>query len=99
MRVTGTGPGGSGGAKLGQVRELIVSGSHFVPRDNVGATADEVPKWLGDQMVVFRENERSLAEGWKERSMRDKQTMSSEWIEQVKGLDGKQRRGGRTSKI
>lgn len=99
MRVTGTGPGGSGGAKLGQVRELIVSGSHFVPQDNVRGTADEVSKWLGEQMVVFRENERSLDDGWMERSMRDKQMMSSEWIEQVKGLDGEQRRGGRTSKI
>lgn len=99
MRVTGTGPGGSGGAKLGQVREVVVPGSHFVPQDNVGRTADEVFKWLEEQMVVFTENERTLDETWKERSVRDKQMMSTEWIEQVKGLDAKQRRGSRASKI
>lgn len=90
MAVTGTGFAGSGGAKLGQVTEVIVSGSHFAPMESVGvkAVAAEVAGWLGGRIEVFRATEKMLQSRRSETSLRERQMVSKQWTEIMKAWDG-----------
>jgi pimeloyl-ACP methyl ester carboxylesterase len=88
LRITGTGYLGSGGVKLRQVKEVILSGSHFVPMEKPAAVADEVSKWLGEQMETYRVNEEKLDKGWSQKSAREQQMLSQQWMKSMKAWAG-----------
>ena len=91
MQETGVGFGGSGGAKDEQVGDCIIPGGHFLPMECPQKVATEISTWLGGQMVQYRKVERQIQESQRHRSVRERQMMSSQWLETVKNWDGKQK--------
>ena len=84
MGNTGTGFGGSGGVKLGQVKEVVIPGGYYVPIENVEGTAVEISKWLGDRMDIYRNNGERLDKECSQRSTLEKQILGKQWIKTMK---------------
>ena len=85
MRLTGTGVGGSGGAKAGRVqKELVKKGGHMLPFEKVGECASALALWLGKQMEDFELLEEFHREHSNGRSERDMLVVSKLWLENVR---------------
>lgn len=85
MDVTGTGLGGSGGAKEGKVAEVVLHGvGHLVAMEATGKCADSAACWIGEQLKVFEEERREYLE-WTRLDLVTKQTLSEEWKKRVGG--------------
>ena len=86
METTGTGLGGSGGAKDGQVKEVVLEGvGHLVAMEASGLCADAAAGWLGQELERWREGQRRYVE-WTKKSQVDKSTLSEEWKRRIKTL-------------
>ncbi|CAK7265877.1 hypothetical protein SEPCBS57363_001810 [Sporothrix epigloea] len=80
LEVTGSGVGGSGGEKAGRVREHVLEKtSHLLPMEKPTACAEHAASWIGQELGLWREEERELEVGWWSRSDRQKQTTDAEW--------------------
>ncbi|KAF2199048.1 alpha/beta-hydrolase [Delitschia confertaspora ATCC 74209] len=65
MAVTGTGVGGSGGAKEGRVKEVTIEDAgHLIPMEKVEETAENIAGWVGTEMIRYREWERLVEKEW-----------------------------------
>ncbi|RDW66181.1 hypothetical protein BP6252_09816 [Coleophoma cylindrospora] len=85
MELTGTGVGGSGGAKLGMVKEVVLEGvGHLVAMEDSEQCADAGAAWLGRQLKHYEAEQRTYLE-WAKRSLAEKQTMSKEWEKRIGG--------------
>jgi pimeloyl-ACP methyl ester carboxylesterase len=85
MDVTGTAPGGSGGAKEGRVRELVLKGiGHLVAMEAAKDCADAAAGWIGQEMKRWEEEQRDYVE-WTKKSLMKKQTLSEEWKRRIGG--------------
>lgn len=60
MAMTGVGVGGSGGAKLGQVKEVLLDAGHLIPMEKVAETADECSKWMTQELERWRDEEKTI---------------------------------------
>ncbi|KAI9644500.1 hypothetical protein NHQ30_006521 [Ciborinia camelliae] len=82
---TGIGHGGSGGAKEGKVTEVILEGiGHLVAQEAPAQCADALAPWIGREVKSWRtQREEYLA--WTNKTLREKQTVSSEWERRVGG--------------
>ncbi|KAI1504660.1 putative toxin biosynthesis protein [Biscogniauxia marginata] len=79
----GTGGGGSGGAPEGRVDQVVFEGlGHLFPMEVPDRCADVTATWIGREMARWREKEREYEE-WARRPMREKTTLSREYIEKV----------------
>ena len=86
LRVTGTGPGGSGGAALGQVSAIVLDGGHLLPFEEVLKTAKTIVHFVDKQSKIWKVDEQDWQEKWNQRSPVERQTMDDEWIDHVKEL-------------
>jgi pimeloyl-ACP methyl ester carboxylesterase len=80
MAVTGAGVSGSGGVNAGRVKEEIVMGvGHLIPMEDVAETGRLSARWLSDELVRWRANEKMLADQWKQVPAREKYTMGKRY--------------------
>lgn len=94
MRTTGMGPGGSGGAPLGRVKEVVLPGGHFVVMERINQTATSVANYLGGELNRWKENERNFKEHWDRKDGRQQQMVDERWIQVVKNKEESQRAKG-----
>lgn len=85
MNVTGTAVGGSGGAKEGRVKEVVLKGiGHLVAMEASVQCADAAAPWLGQELERFRDIRREYLE-WTKKSFVEKSTLSQEWQRRMGG--------------
>ncbi|KAI0204554.1 Alpha/beta hydrolase family-domain-containing protein [Astrocystis sublimbata] len=83
LATCGTGTGGSGGAKLARVAEVLMQGKgHLFPMEVPAETAGHAARWIGAELARWREDEAKYQE-WVGLPMRTKSTMSQEWFDKV----------------
>ena len=88
METTGTGLGGSGGAKEGRVKEVVLKGvGHLVAMESSVLCAEASSKWLGVEMKRWEEQKRKYVE-WTKKSLVEKSTLSEEWQRRIKTIGG-----------
>ena len=98
-RLTGTGRGGSGGAKAGRVAESVVEGTgHMGPMEKVGEWAEAMAGWLGREAARWVEDE-TLLRDWdskkSERNAEGELVLSKTWMKAVRGpADAKRQKEG-----
>ena len=85
MDFTGTGLGGSGGAKEGKVKEVVLDGiGHLVAMESSDKCAEAAAAWLGQEVKRF-DAEREKYVEWAKQSLEVKQTLSKEWERRMGG--------------
>lgn len=92
MARTGTGIGGSGGAKFGRVESAIVKeGDHLLPFERVQECASLLAPWFEKQIQDFKLMEQFLQEHDSGRSEQDMKRVSKLWSKNVQ-LDPNEKR-------
>lgn len=85
MALTGSGTSGSGGAKEGRVKEVVLDGiGHLVAMEATEKCADAAATWLGQELERFWDEKRQYVE-WTKQGLEAKSTMSEEWKNRVGG--------------
>lgn len=85
MAMTGTGVGGSGGAKAGRVVEIIVKGTgHLIPMEKPAETGRNAAGWIGKELARWRANEEILRKQWESTPEVEKYTLSPRVMEAFK---------------
>lgn len=80
---TGTGVGGSGGAKEGRVEGVMLEGiGHLVAMEASEKCADAAASWLGREVKRFEKERREYVE-WTKQSLKAKTTLSDEWKRRI----------------
>ncbi|MCJ1360420.1 MAG: hypothetical protein MMC33_010425 [Icmadophila ericetorum] len=99
LELTGTGVGGSGGAKEGRVEEVTLPGiSHLVPMEAPEQTAEAAATWLGRELQRWRDQEQKLEAARSQREAAWNIKVSEEWIKRV-GPPPTQRRKNANTKL
>jgi pimeloyl-ACP methyl ester carboxylesterase len=84
---TGVGIGGSGGFEAGKVKEVVLPKSgHLAPMEDVNGCAEATFAWLCSVAERWKTREARFLASWEEQSLKEKATVSSEWVEKVKSL-------------
>ncbi|KAF2691207.1 hypothetical protein K458DRAFT_483272 [Lentithecium fluviatile CBS 122367] len=100
MELTGSGVGGSGGAKEGKVQNVMVQGTgHLIPMEKVEESAEHVAGWVGKEMVRWREDERSTEQEWGTRKGAERSVLTERFVEELKKATGWKERNGGASKL
>lgn len=85
LETTGSGVGGSGGAKEGRVKEVTLEGiGHLVPMEASERCADAAASWLGGEKKRFEEEKKVYVE-WSKKSLVEKHVLSDEWKRRIGG--------------
>ncbi|QSZ30173.1 hypothetical protein DSL72_004693 [Monilinia vaccinii-corymbosi] len=85
LSITGSGHGGSGGAKEGKVQAMVLEGiGHLVAQEAVEQCADALTPWIGQELKRWRKEQEEYIE-WTKKSLVEKQTLSEEWKRRVGG--------------
>ncbi|KAK6594191.1 toxin biosynthesis [Botrytis cinerea] len=93
LSMTGTGHGGSGGAKEGKVKEVVLEGiGHLVAQEATQECADALTPWIGQELKRWKREQEEYIQ-WTKKSLIEKQTLSEEWKKRVGGPP--KRAGGR----
>ena len=86
MDRTGTGVGGSGGAKEGRVKEVLFEDlGHLIPMIGPKRTAKAAGEWLAEDLERWQEEEEEFQEEWDSKSRLEKTTVSKEWERKIGG--------------
>ena len=86
MQTTGIGVGGSGGAREGRVKEVLLENiGHLIPMEAVDESADATADWLVQEIDRRTREERAFERQWHSKTKMQKQTVSEEWKERVGG--------------
>lgn len=87
MATTGVGPGGSGGAVEGRVKQVLLKGAgHLVPMEAPGQCAAAAAAWCTSEVKRWKADEARIAHGWAEKSLQEKSTVSKEWRDKVRAM-------------
>ncbi|MCJ1250146.1 hypothetical protein MMC30_007372 [Trapelia coarctata] len=80
METTGTGVGGSGGSKAGQVSSVVFpKAGHLLPFEKIADCAEATSAWLGSQVRQFKADEALLESHPSGKSERDMLVVSEKW--------------------
>lgn len=83
LDVTGSGTGGSGGAKEGRVEGVMLEGiGHLVAMEASKECADAAAMWLGKEVKRFDKEREEYIE-WTKQSFEAKTTLSEEWKRRI----------------
>ncbi|KAF4821076.1 Abhydrolase domain-containing protein mpaH [Colletotrichum siamense] len=83
MRLTGTGPGGSGGVERGRVREVTLpEAGHLFPMEIPGTSAKLTAEWIVKGLGEWR-REQDEYERWAALSVKEKTTLTDEWMKRI----------------
>ncbi|TAQ89445.1 hypothetical protein B7494_g2220 [Chlorociboria aeruginascens] len=89
METTGVAPGGSGGAKEGRVKEIVLKDiGHLVAMEASIECARAASSWLGQEVQIL-DNEKSRYVEWTKKSQEEKSTLSDEWKARIGRPPGK----------
>ncbi|KAK4694776.1 hypothetical protein P7C71_g2854, partial [Lecanoromycetidae sp. Uapishka_2] len=89
MERTGTGVGGSGGAKEGKVKEkLFEEKGHLLPMEIPRECADAAAGFLASSLEEWRAEEEAWRKDWEGKSKAERSTVSEDW---KRNLGGEQR--------
>lgn len=85
MEITGTGVGGSGGAKEGRVKEIVLEGTgHLVAMERVGDCAEGISEFLGREMDKWREERKDFEEKFvRGLTAKEKIVVGERWKDEV----------------
>lgn len=84
MEMTGSGPGGSGGAKEGRVEYVMVQDTgHLIPMEKVEESAQHVATWIGKEMIRFWDNEKRTEEEWGSRKGIERSVLPDRFVEEL----------------
>lgn len=84
---TGVGVGGSGGAKAGRVKEVVLKGvGHLVAMEAVEQCADAATEWIGTEYKRWNAEEEEFRSMWSKNSMLEKTTFDNEFRETMGSL-------------
>ena len=74
LATTGTGIGGSGGQRLGRVKQVVVEkGSHMIAMDrHMAQVVKSVGEWLRQEMEGWRAREEVLKNGWRAKTTEER---------------------------
>lgn len=84
MERTGAGLGGSGGAKSGRVKEVLLDCGHLVAMERVGGCADAVAGWLEGELGRWKEERAKQEEGRRGRERREVIMVDGRWKREIK---------------
>ena len=85
MNSTGTGVGGSGGAKLGRVEQVILEGAaHLIPFEQVNECAETIAGWLEKELQRYGEDKLFYQTHKRGKSERDMLVLSKQWMKAVR---------------
>ncbi|SMR49041.1 unnamed protein product [Zymoseptoria tritici ST99CH_1E4] len=91
LDITGTGPGGSGGAKAGRVKEVVIQCGHLVPLEKPDESGEACARFVSDELDRWKREEK---ERWEveERLTREQRVGINElWKKNIGGPPGKRR--------
>ena len=89
MQTTGIGVGGSGGAKEGRVKEVVLERiGHLVPMEAVGDTAEASAMWLAEELRRWRDDERQWLEARRRRGRDEDLKVGEEWVKWIGQMQG-----------
>lgn len=96
LSTCGTGVGGSGGAALGRVAEVVMERrGHLFPMEVPAECAAHGAAWIAAEMRRWRDGEQAEYEAWAATgSLRDRSTMSPEWMRRMGPPPGRGRGAG-----
>lgn len=84
---TGSGVGGSGGRAEGRVASVMVQNAgHLIPMEKVEESADHVGKWIGKEMVRYRDWEKKTQEEWGTKKGIERSVLSERFVEELNGM-------------
>ncbi|KAK7408738.1 hypothetical protein QQX98_009095 [Neonectria punicea] len=93
MALTGSGLGGSGGAKAGRVKKVVGDeNGHLIPMENPKFCAQAAAEWIKAELERWWVAERKYEE-WTRRPEIEKKTLSEEWYKYV---DKPERKGAKS---
>ncbi|PSN72778.1 alpha/beta-hydrolase [Corynespora cassiicola Philippines] len=101
LEVTGSGVGGSGGAKEGRVSCVTVQDAgHLIPMEKVEESAEHISMWIGKEIERWREGERLTEEEWNGREGYERSLMPERFVEELnKAAPKRKPNGNGTSKL
>lgn len=80
METTGTGLGGSGGAREGRVHETVLEhAGHLIPMEAVDECAQKTADFLAPELQRWREGEEEFRKAWAGKDQRQKITIPEDW--------------------
>ena len=86
IETTGTGIGGSGGAKNGRVKEVLLDDiGHLIPMEAVNGCAQAAAEWLAPEIQRWRAEEAEFERAWGQKSRSEKVMISEEWKKRIGG--------------
>lgn len=87
MELTGSGPGGSGGAKEGRVANVVVQGAgHMIPMEKVEESAMHAASWLGKEMQRYFDWDRRTEAEWENKRGVERSVLSKRFVEELEGM-------------
>ncbi|KAF5870716.1 putative toxin biosynthesis protein [Botrytis fragariae] len=85
MERTGSGLGGSGGVKMGQVEKHIFENlSHMAPLEDVRGCTNVIGEWMDKKLTQFKADEEAMRKIDPQKSTNDMLIMSQKWLDLVK---------------
>jgi pimeloyl-ACP methyl ester carboxylesterase len=87
MRLTGSGVSGSGGRAEGRVANVMVKeAGHLIPMEKVGESAEHISKWVGKEMVRYRDWEKKTEEEWGGKKGVERSVLDDRFVEELNTL-------------
>jgi pimeloyl-ACP methyl ester carboxylesterase len=79
LETTGTGVGGNGGWKEGQVHETVLDCGHLVPMEKTTESADVAASFTATELDKWEEFTKEWQSQWRSKSRRDRVGIDEEW--------------------
>ncbi|UJO23410.1 Type I acyl-CoA thioesterase [Fulvia fulva] len=89
QNLTGTAPGGSGGAAVGKVASVTVPGGHFMPMTNMDGTAEAIASWLRVEVDRYLKRRNEVVGTWMRKDLPEKQKLDVGVEKTLRSWDGK----------
>lgn len=87
MQLTGSGPGGSGGAKEGRVANVMVEGAgHLIPMEKVEESAVHVASWIGKELGRFWDGEKRTEMEWEGKKGVERSVLPKRFVDELEAM-------------
>lgn len=84
LETTGTGSGGSGGAKEGRVAEVLMENKgHLFPMEVPDQCAEHAMKWIAKELEIYNEEQREYDTWSRSKGLLEKSTMDEPWMSRM----------------
>ncbi|KAF7189419.1 Abhydrolase domain-containing protein mpaH [Pseudocercospora fuligena] len=83
LRITGTGPGGNGGAARGRVQSAVIECGHLVPLEKPKEDAEICAAFVGQELKRWEVDEAERKQVWQNLTRRERVDLNDLWREHV----------------